>query len=308
VKRRERMESLIEYMKSIAKPSAKALHYPGADTRIVSDIITMLDKAPCSRCTLVEVFGGSGVVSQRVPREKFFNVIYNDKDEIITHLIRIIKEKPQELEAVLSLIPYSREVWEYVRERFIKTGLRDIEDPILKAVYIFYLVNGSRNGMLADTKHMSFSCSTTTNVARKFLSHIAAIEDVAKRFRDVTIECLDFTEAIKRYDSPITVFYLDPPYVGRDDFYRLPFTSLQARTLVRLLNAAKGYWLLKIHEDQLRYYSGLRYESKVELEATKWMEVLEQGEKRETFRYVFLANYEITGNTSKQGALDMFLG
>jgi len=298
------MESLIEYMRSIAKPGAKAFHYPGSDTRIAPAIIQMLQKAPCGRCTLVEVFGGSGVVSQLAPREKFFNIIYNDKDEVISHLIRIIKEKPQELEAILSFLPYSRELWEYMRERFIKKGLRDIEDPLLKAVYIFYLVNGARNGMLADTKHMSFSCSTTTNVARKFLSHIAAIEDVAKRFRDVTIECLDFTEAIKRYDSPFTVFYLDPPYVGRDDFYRLPFTSLQARTLVRLLNATKGYWLLKVHEDQLRYYSGLQYKSRQELEAVKWMEVLEQGEKRETFRYVFLANYEI----KQQGTLTEFLG
>ena len=31
--------------------------------------------------------------------------------------------------------------------------------------------------------------------------------------RGVTIECLDYQECIRRYDSPGTLFYCDPPYL-----------------------------------------------------------------------------------------------
>jgi DNA adenine methylase len=39
------------------------------------------------------------------------------------------------------------------------------------------------------------------------------LDQTAARLRSVLIEQRDFAEILKRYDSPSTWFYLDPPYV-----------------------------------------------------------------------------------------------
>ena len=40
-----------------------------------------------------------------------------------------------------------------------------------------------------------------------------------KRLEGVHIECLDWADFIRRYDRLSTLFYLDPPYFGREDDY-----------------------------------------------------------------------------------------
>jgi len=282
-------ESVLRYAKTLAS-EAKAIHYPGGDWYIKDEIIKILRYAPCSKCTLVEVFGGSGVISQFAPRSKFTNIIYNDKDELLVNLIRVIKENGKDLQKILVMLPYSREIYEYISDIYSKTEFKDIQDPLIRAVYTYYLINSSINGQIGAG--FSYSRTVKDNFARKYTSHVISIEDVAKRFRDVVIECRDFTDIIKIYDSENTVFYLDPPYIEREDFYRIPFTSLQARQLVNLLNSIKGYYLLKIHEDQERYYTGLKYVSRIPLEHVKRMTV-SVGEEREKFTYIFLTNYQI---------------
>ena len=48
------------------------------------------------------------------------------------------------------------------------------------------------------------------------------LEDLHTRLSGVTIECLDWTVFIPRYDGPDTLFYLDPPYWGCEDDYGYP--------------------------------------------------------------------------------------
>ena len=61
----------------------------------------------------------------------------------------------------------------------------------------------------------------------------------------VTLETEDFEVIFQRYDSPTTVFYLDPPYFFTEDYYPgkvlLPSDH---RRLADLLFGAEGHWLL----------------------------------------------------------------
>jgi len=50
--------------------------------------------------------------------------------------------------------------------------------------------------------------------AAKSFARVKHLYDVAERLRGVQIECLDALEVLVRYDSPETLFYLDPPYVS----------------------------------------------------------------------------------------------
>lgn len=86
--------------------------------------------------------------------------------------------------------------------------------------------------------------------SRFSLSRIEPILDAAhSRLEGVVLECLDWQEVIRRYDSPGTLFYLDPPYFGgetdygkglfdRDDFARM------AEALAQL----KGAFILSIND------------------------------------------------------------
>ncbi len=47
----------------------------------------------------------------------------------------------------------------------------------------------------------------------------ALLDEVHTRLASVTIECLDFEAFLDRYDRPNSLFFLDPPYMGTEDYY-----------------------------------------------------------------------------------------
>lgn len=75
------------------------------------------------------------------------------------------------------------------------------------------------------------------------------LEALHERLASVIIECLPWQEAIRRYDRPETLFYLDPPYwgsegdYGKDLFGRDDFDALATQ-----LAAIKGQFILSIND------------------------------------------------------------
>lgn len=288
----ESARDLVEYVSARFR-GKKFLWYPGGDWYIKDKLLSALARAPCRRCVLVEVFGGSGVVSQYAPRSRFYNIVYNDRDRQLVELIRFVKERPDVLAEVLSVIPFSREVHDYICS--LAGRYSDELKGLLAAVFMFYAINTSFNGEFCD----SFAASKREPKASIYASKVSAVLEASKRFRDVVVECLDFEEAIARYDSEETVFYLDPPYVsvnGGRDYYRFGFTMSDVARLVNALNRVKGYFLLKVHADQLPLYSRLRYVSRQDFEVTLNMGVKKEelGESRDKWKLVLLANYRLS--------------
>jgi DNA adenine methylase len=75
------------------------------------------------------------------------------------------------------------------------------------------------------------------------------LEAIHDRLAGVTIECLTWSDFVDRYDTPETLFYLDPPYWGSEDDYGAgvfrpsDFTKLAAR-----LSAIKGRFILSVND------------------------------------------------------------
>jgi DNA adenine methylase len=65
----------------------------------------------------------------------------------------------------------------------------------------------------------------------------------------VFIECLPYAEIIKRYDSPETVFYIDPPYWGIENYYGSGlFSQADFFALAQQLAGIKGRFILSLND------------------------------------------------------------
>ena len=83
----------------------------------------------------------------------------------------------------------------------------------------------------------------------RWLSAIdAVLPAVVERFRRVQIENLPWQEIIRRYDTPETLFYCDPPYLlsTRNGCvaYEHEMTVEEHRELAEVLNSVKGHVVL----------------------------------------------------------------
>ena len=77
-----------------------------------------------------------------------------------------------------------------------------------------------------------------------YLSAIKRLPEVHKRLIGVQTEELDFREIFKRYDTPDTFFYLDPPYVHSTrkttNDYEHEMTDRDHEELVELTAGSEG--------------------------------------------------------------------
>ena len=196
----------------------------------------------------VEVFGGAGHVLFAKPRSDV--EVYNDIHDGLVTLFRVIRDKPDELQAKLKWTLYSRSEFNLLREKYRN---QDFIDDVDKAATVFYLIKNSINAKMS-----TFSVGRTpTNTSRpnSYYNAINTLKIVSNRLRNVIIECLDFRKLIKVYDTENTLFYLDPPYVinsrrsGRA--YKHEMSDNDHIELLDLLKTVKGKWILSGYRNEI---------------------------------------------------------
>ncbi|MGM9451615.1 DNA adenine methylase, partial [Klebsiella sp. K47] len=69
----------------------------------------------------------------------------------------------------------------------------------------------------------------------------------AARLEAVTIENLDWSVFMARYDRPEALFYLDPPYFGCEGDYGDGFGREQFSAMADQLAAMKGRFILSLN-------------------------------------------------------------
>ncbi|MBF8276818.1 MAG: dam 1 [Candidatus Brocadiaceae bacterium] len=181
--------------------------------------------------------------------------ILNDTDCHLIGFFQVIQEpeKRQALVDRLAFMPYARALWQEIRTRW-KQGIIP-GDSVQSAAEFFYL---NRLTFSGDQKSGGFAVPSTTgrNPAQSYFNATDGLEGIAGRLRGVTIECLDYQECIRRYDSPGTLFYCDPPYLNTEGYYgKGDFAYADHYALARMLNDAKGKVLISHYQDAL--YDGL---------------------------------------------------
>jgi len=241
------------------EPARQLFQYPGSDLKIVDALLGLLARSGAEY--FIEVFGGSGVVTYRAARRGTFRaVVYNDIDDLLTDTFITLRDMPQEVAWRLLLAPCSRRYWQRVARAIASGEVRRWTRADRAAAVIFYhhmAVAGAANrtsgasffgARVRPDGSIASRCGELAAVA-------AAVLDWAVAWRHVVVENMDFRDVIKKYDSARTLFYCDPPHIAErwGRYYRHWLEPRDMQDLLELLRAAKGKWILKLTDRNLKY-------------------------------------------------------
>lgn len=211
--------------------------YPGGKGRRSGFII---DRMPPHDC-YVEVFGGSGAILYNKPEST--HEVYNDLNSDLVQFFKVLRERPDDLEEWVRAVPYAREVYEDWVEDFF-AGYRP-DDPVARAGRFFALRYMQFAGDISMKN--GFKVRAKRSPARTFDNGRARLQELAERFRQVTIENTDYTDIFLRYDDREVdvLFYCDPPYVDGEHYYGREFDHA---AFVEALADLQNDWMVSYAE------------------------------------------------------------
>jgi len=188
----------------------------------------------------VEPFAGAASVFWHLPGRYPVEVL-NDIDRRIVNLYRVLQDRGKFVELLHRLVwtPYSRA--EFAR------ALAILQDPGADEVaraWAFFVAQNQGFGGKADTVGNWGRDLTKNTVTSGWLSRLRLLRRWHQRLSGVQIDCVDALRAIRYWDTPDTVFYVDPPYVPETrvdrDLYANELTMDDHRALVETLLQVKG--------------------------------------------------------------------
>jgi len=178
--------------------------YFGGKTTLAPQIAALLPKHE----HYVEPFAGSLAVL--LAKRPSTAETVNDLDGDLVTFWRVLRDRPEDLERVCSLTPYSR-------SEFASVDLDAPLDDLERARQAWVRITQGRNltlagGVASDWKRRIVGANRQ---GRELLRLAARIGPVAQRLHGVTLENRDALDVIRDYGTEPTVcIYADPPYVG----------------------------------------------------------------------------------------------
>ena len=212
----------------------------GGKSRLRKFIIPMIPPHTC----YVEPFAGAAWVLFGKPASDV--EVLNDIDQELTTFFHVVKKKPEELIASFE--------WELVsRAEFDRLASLDPQtlSDVQRAHRFYYLIMAGWGG---EARYPRFQTSVRDGGHGNRL--VGALKTLRKRLlpiherlRTVLIENLDWRDCIERYDSPTTVMYLDPPYLGNGVNYKFNMRGERDhRSIAEQLSQTKGLWILSSYD------------------------------------------------------------
>lgn len=207
----------------------------------------------CPHRVYVEPFGGAASVLLQKPR--VYAEIYNDLDEQIVTVFRMLRERPEDLLRVLYLTPFSREEFRQAWELALDDDLETARRVLIRASMGFgsAAATESRPNGRIMTGFRACSNRSGTTPAQDWLNVPGEMMAVVERLRGVVIENRCALKVMKQHDSVETLHYVDPPYVmetrkDRDADYRHEMTTAEHEGLLDFLLQVKGKVMLSGYE------------------------------------------------------------
>lgn len=217
------------------------LKYPGGKWRIADWII---DHFPDHKVYLEPYFGSGAVFFTKTPA--LIETI-NDIDGNVVNLFRVCRNNPEELCRLIELTPFRRE--EYI-DCYEMDG-NDIERA-RKTIVRFWQSFGTSNSSLRSWKNSQ--TGNSPNNTRQWVQLPDVIMNCCDRLKQAQIENYDAVELIKRYDSPETLIYADPPYIQgirKKNIYKHELDNDGQIRLLAALKESKSQIILSGYDNDL---------------------------------------------------------
>ena len=195
--------------------------------------------------TYVEPFaGGAALFWAKMP----------SKAEVLSDIDCRLAEFYSTVKRVNGLEEIVKYGWQPSRERFnelkrcVSEGLCRLDDPTFKA-YAFLYVN--KFGYGAKMGYPTYNPGKEDRCTGHELCSVYKINerfgDIKRRLENATVECTDFRDAIRKYDSPSTFFYLDPPYYRTGKSHYMD-TSVSPEEIKKAVEGMRGKFLLTYND------------------------------------------------------------
>jgi len=219
---------------------AGTFKYPGSKTTYAGWIIDYFPE----HHLYVEPFGGAASVL--VAKSRSDIEVYNDVNGDCVDFFRAVRDKPEKLKRWVKHTPYSRQLF----EKYVE-GYPEWPNNLVERAGRFLFVQSAAFGGKGV-----MSGSPTFSVAKgdserswcnevKWDAKSKHIKDIAKRFKSVNIERLDYAELIEKYDHEDAFFYFDPPYVDvGNDYYQVEEGGFDHERFVDTVLDMEAKWLI----------------------------------------------------------------
>lgn len=209
--------------------------WPGGKTRLLQHLLPLLSDNP--HHTYVEAFaGGAAVLFAREPAK--VEVINDVHGELVT-LYRVVAAHLDEFVKHFRWALTSREMFRWAQLQNVDT-LTDIQ----RAARFFYLQR------LAFGGKVSGQTFGTAARAPKTINLLRLEEDLSAahlRLHRVVVERLAWQGCLAKYDTPETLFFLDPPY-WQTEGYGGAFPIEEYDHLAEMMAGLRGRAILTIND------------------------------------------------------------
>ena len=185
---------------------------------------------PSNISSYIEPFGGGGWVLLYYHRWADLEV-YNDLDNRLVNLFRVVKYHPCELAREMCYLFHSR-------EQFLSLIQNPGETDIQKAARFMFVLSRSFGGR---GKHFGVSYEGSIKSAGGLIERV---DKISKRLDKVIIENLSAMDLNPQYDTENAFFYCDPPYSSGAGYEVVSAAKFEHERLRDTLKNIKGRFLL----------------------------------------------------------------
>ncbi len=198
-------------------------------------IISMLP----THSVYVEPFGGMASVLMAKTRSKL--EVVNDLNGDVVNLYRVLRDPilAQKLHDQLVLTPHARA--EHAKACI---ACEDMVERARRLIIRLAMSFSASVGIKCGKTGFRSKLAGTTSQANTFAGYPQHISGFTDRLKGVTIENLPALDLLTHYDSPGTLFYVDPPYVHEtrthENAYSHEMSNEDHEEMANSLNNIKG--------------------------------------------------------------------
>jgi DNA adenine methylase len=252
----------------------------GSKTSLIKDIIPIIP----SHKIYVELFvGGGSIFWNKLPAEKS---IINDLDKKVIESYKLLKKVP--LNSDLTFLD-NKSIAEI--QKFVD-NINENSSVVNKLIASFKYSRGTFNSSGKGKIYQNIKLDKVERDLKEF----------KQLLKNTTILNQDYIKVIKKYDSPNTFFFLDPPYEESDNLYNN--STIDYEKMRDLLKTIKGKFLLSINDS--KYISNIFkdfFQKKVSVSNVSNSPMLETKNRKE----LIITNYDMKGMKGGSIETDNFI-